>query len=81
MSQYVFFLKYEMKQNKPFSWNKNNYIHNNRTVSRAPPPLPAKINSPQIVLSAYRDDSKSIRLQPHGPTHDSGIKNFGCLQV
>ena len=54
MSQYVFFLKYEMKQNKPFSWNKNNYIHNNRTVSRAP--LPAKIISPQIVLSAYRED-------------------------
>ena len=60
MSQYVFFLEYEMKQNKPFSWDKNNYIHNNRTVSRAP--LPAKIISPQIVLSAYRDDPKSIRL-------------------
>ena len=60
MSQYVFFLKYEMKQNKPFSWNKNIYIHNNRTVSRAP--LPAKIISPQIVLSAYRDDPESIRL-------------------
>ena len=64
MSQYVFFLKYEMKQNKPVSWNKNNYIHNyihnNRTVSRAP--LPAKIISPQIVLSEYRDDPKSIRL-------------------
>ena len=60
MSQYVFFLKYEMKQNKSFSWNKNNYIHNNCTVSRAP--LPAKIISPQIVLSAYCDDPKSIRL-------------------
>ena len=59
MSQYVFFLKYEMKQNKPFSWNKNNYIHNNSTVSRAP--LLAKIISPQIVLS-YREDPKSIRL-------------------
>ena len=60
LSQYVFFFKYEMKQNIPFSWNKNNYIHNNRTVSCAP--LPAKIISPQIVLSAYRDDPKSIRL-------------------
>ena len=60
MSQYVFFLKNKMKQNKPFSLNKNNYIHNNRTVSGAP--LPAKIISPQIVLSAYCDDPKSIRL-------------------
>ena len=60
MSQYVFFFKVRDEKNKPFSWNKNNYIHNNRTVSRAP--LPAKIISPQIVLSAYRDDPKSIRL-------------------
>ena len=60
MSQYVFFLKYEMKQNKPFLWNKNNYIHNNGTVSRAL--LPAKIISPQIVLSAYSNDPKPIRL-------------------
>ena len=59
MSQYVF-LEYEMKQNKPFSWNKNNYIHNIRTVSRAP--LLAKIISPQIVLSGHRDYPKSIRL-------------------
>ena len=60
MSRYVFFLKYEIKQNKPFLWNKDNYIHNNRTVSRAP--LSAKIISHQIVLSAYCDDPKSIRL-------------------
>ena len=56
MTQDVFFLKYEMKQNKPFSWNKNNYIHNNCTVSRAH--LQAKIISPQIVLSAYHDDQE-----------------------
>ena len=60
MSQYFFLLKVQDETKKPFSWNKNNYIHNNRTVSRAP--LPAKIISPQIVLSAYRDDPKSIRL-------------------
>ena len=60
MSQYVFFLKYEMKQNNSFSWNINNYIHNSRTVSSAP--LPAKIISPQIVLCAYCDDPKFIRL-------------------
>ena len=60
MSQYVFFLKVrdETKQTI-FLWNENNYIHNNHTVSRAP--LPAKIISPQIVLSAYCDDPKSIR--------------------
>ena len=60
MSQYVFFLKVQDETKQTISWNKNNYIHNNRTVSRAP--LPAKIISPQIVLSAYRDDPKSIRL-------------------
>ena len=60
MPKYVFFLKFKMKQNKPFSWNKTKYIHINRTVSHAP--LPAKIISPQIVLSAYSDDPKPIRL-------------------
>ena len=34
-----FFFKYEMKQNKSFSWNKNNYTHNNLTVSHTPLPV------------------------------------------
>ena len=60
MSQ-CFFLKVrdETKQTI-FMELKQLYTQQSYVVSRAP--LPAKIISPQIVLSAYRDDPKSIRL-------------------
>ena len=43
--------------------------------------LPTKVICPKIVLAADCDDPKSMGLQFHCPSHDSGIENLSCMHV